>query len=277
MAIHIVLVYGASPVPPGNPPVLSVIGADARPLADVPFLVVVTHGWYERQAWPEALARAISEKTDDRTWCCGWYDWRSQAKRLLPQDAALVACDSVGPQLGRAIVQLSGNWKHVHLIGHSAGSWVINEAARIVARRTSASIHLTFLDAYVPGDRDETSLGDVACDPNLRCWVEHYFTRDPPLHLTENPLTHAYNVDITAVNPGFNGHKFPWHWYLATVRGRFTARGALGEATVWQNVNDLAFGMARSREAGEGHWQRSLQLAPATVALTPAVGGPLAP
>ena len=79
--------------------------------------------------------------------------------RLLPSDAAKIARDEAGPSLGRQIVGLSGRWRHVHLIGHSAGSWLINEAACVVASQTSASIHLTFLDAYVPKGWDPGTLG----------------------------------------------------------------------------------------------------------------------
>jgi hypothetical protein len=213
------------------------------------------------------MARAIRKATGRQTWCCGWYDWRDRARRLFPQDAAASARDSVGPQLGQAIVEFSQNWRHVHLIGHSAGAWVINEAARTVAQQTSASIHLTFLDAYIPSGWDEKELGAFVADPNVTCWVEHYFTRERILRMTETTLIHAYNVDVTAANPGFNGHKFPWHWYHATIRGRFTTRPEFAEATVWQHVNDLACGFARARESGEAHWQRSLQLAPGAVAL----------
>ncbi len=155
------------------------VAADADTVRDEPNLVIITHGWYEREPWPARMALAIHQRVDHRAWCCGWYDWRGQASRLLPSDAAKVARDEAGPSLGRQIVGLSGQWRHVHLIGHSAGSWLINEAASVVASQTSASIHVTFLDAYVPKGWDSGSLGRLAGDPCETCWVEHYFTRDP--------------------------------------------------------------------------------------------------
>jgi hypothetical protein len=87
-------------------------------------------------------------------------------------------------------------------------------------------------------------------------------THDPILNLTEAVLPHACNVDVTAINPGFNGHKFPWHWYHATVVGRFVTEPEIGGATVQQRANDLVFGFARARESGEQNWQQSLRLAP---------------
>jgi hypothetical protein len=47
-----------------------------------PNLVVVTHGWYERQAWSGWMAEAITRRVDGGLWQCGWYDWRTQARSL---------------------------------------------------------------------------------------------------------------------------------------------------------------------------------------------------
>ena len=80
--------------------------------------------------------------------------------------------------MGQNILKLSKNLRHVHLIGHSAGSWLISEAARIIAKETNASIHLTFLDAYVPLSWQQEKLGDFSVDPNVPYWADHYFTRD---------------------------------------------------------------------------------------------------
>jgi len=205
------------------------------------------------------MALAIGERADRKFWCCGWYDWRGQASRLWPSDAAKVARDDAGPMLGRQIVRLSKQWRHVHLIGHSAGSWLINEAAGVVAQQTSANIHLTFLDAYVPQGWDEKSLGRLVGDPCETCWAEHYFTRDP-LNLTENVLTWACNVDVTDVNPGFKGHKFPWHWYQATIAGRYDPTGRLAGKPVSLESGGVGYGYTRSCEAGSSNWSASMAL-----------------
>ena len=224
-----------------------------------PNLVIITHGWYEREPWSEWMALAIARKVDLQKWRCGWCDWRRQASRLRPSEAATIGRDTVGPQLGRNIVRLSDNWRHVHLIGHSAGSWVVNAAAEIVATETKADIHITFLDAYVPNGWDERVLGRHAGRSRAHYWVEHYFTRDF-LNLTENELTNAHNVDITAINPGFRGHKFPWHWYLATIVGRYITDERLVAKPVFYRTDGLAYGFARARENGDQPWQRSTTL-----------------
>jgi hypothetical protein len=227
-----------------------------------PNLVIVTHGWYERQAWPGWMATALARRVDRRHWQCGWYDWRAQARHLRPSRAAKIGRDTAGPALGHKIVRLSEDWRHVHLIGHSAGAWVVNAAAETVARETNAEIHVTFLDAYVPGGWDEKALGRLAQTDTGRCWADHYFTRDP-LRLTENVLTGAHNVDVTVINPGIRGHLFPWHWYLATITGRYTTDDRFGDAPVFRQAEGITYGFPRSREAGLAQWQRSIVLPPA--------------
>jgi hypothetical protein len=236
------------------------VAADADTARNEPNLVIIAHGWYERDPWPARMALAIHQQVDHRAWCCGWYDWRGQAARLLPWDAAKLARDELGPALGRQIVGLSGRWRHVHLIGHSSGSWLANEAAAVVASQTFASIHLTLLDAYVPKGWDPEALGRFADDPCEVFWADHYFTRDWVGELTEPVLTRACNLDITEVNPGFNGHKFPWRWYQATVAGRYDPGGRFAREKVRCELAGVRYGYARSLEAGSGNWRASLDL-----------------
>ncbi len=266
MAAMLYLV-GSDPNTPGFVP-----ASESTPCAE-PNLVIVTHGWYERQAWPGWMATAIAKRVDRRHWQCGWYDWRTQARRLRPSRAAKIGRDTVGPALGQTIFGLSENWRHVHLIGHSAGAWVVNAAAEIVARETNAEIHVTFLDAYVPGGWDEKALGRLAqTDPN-RCWADHYFTRDP-LKLTENVLTGVHNVDVTAINPGIRGHLFPWHWYLATIAGRYTTDDSFLDAPVFCQVEGITYGFPRSLEAGRPQWKASIALPPASRPVPAREGNP---
>ena len=223
-------------------------------------LVIATHGWIERTLWPQDLVLAIRGKVDCEKWICGWYDWRYQANRINPTDAAEFGKNNAGPMLGDEIVRLSKDWKHIHLIGHSAGAWVINEAAKIIAEETNATIHLTFLDAYVPTFWNEDELGCVASDPNVSCWAEHYFTRDITLTVTEKLLEHAHNVDLTDVTPGINDHKFPWHWYLATVTGKYAEGQRYEGRELFYRAQTIEYGFARSFEAGPDNWKASTAL-----------------
>jgi hypothetical protein len=227
-----------------------------------PNLVIITHGWYERRPWPGQMATAIAKRVDSRQWRCAWYDWRQEARHLRPSQSATLGRDMVGPRLGEEIVGLSPNWRHVHLIGHSAGAWVVNAAAETVTSRTNAEIHINFLDAYVPDGWDEKALGRLAQEDPNRCWADHYFTRDV-FNLTENVLTGVYNVDITAINPGIRGHLFPWHWYLATIKGRYTTDDRFADSPIFCRAEGMAYGLPRSLEAGSSQWRTSLALPPA--------------
>jgi len=223
-------------------------------------IVVVTHGWFERHPWPENLALAIRDNVDANQWLCGWFNWRNEARVINPRDAAQFARDTAGPLLAEQILDLSKNPKHVHLIGHSAGSWAISEAAKQIAKKTNASIHLTFLDAYVPLGWNENELGLNPNEPNLIYWADHYLTMDITIKVTERPLANAHNVDIGDITPGLKDHRFPFHWYPATVLGSYAPNDKYAGKKLYCKSTNIEYGFARSLEAGEKNWAESLKL-----------------
>lgn len=229
-------------------------------MAVEPNLVIITHGWLERDPWPGNLALAIQQKTDPNFWLCGWFDWHKEAALINPTGAAKFGKNTAGPLLGEKILKISEDPTHIHLIAHSAGSWVINEAAKIIAERTNATIHLTFLDAYTPPFWDESNLADIRTDPNNSIWAEHYFTRDITLGFTETPLTHAHNIDLTSIEPGLNNHRFPFRWYHATVVGEYTTAKRYKGKELFNRAGDIEYGFGRSLEAGPANWNLSTTL-----------------
>ncbi len=223
-------------------------------------LVVITHGWNEIRDWPEELASAIYQRAGSDKWLCSWYDWRSKARRVSSVDAARYARDLAGQDLAQSVLDLAPGVKHVHLVGHSAGSWAINSAGRILAKKTDADIHITFLDAYVPSDWQQSDLGAFCSDPNVVYWAEHYFTRDITLKVTQAELSNAHNVDITPVDPLIKDHEFPRYWYYATVTGSY-AKGQRYQG--WQMYNmagEIEYGYARCLEHDIAGWQQSRTL-----------------
>ena len=254
-----------SKVKPSPEPILLIVSPD-NPKTQTK-LVVVTHGWIEDKSWPCEIATAIANKVDPNEWTCGWFDWRTQAMVLNPTDAAKYANEKAGAILAQEILKLPQNFDHIHLIGHSAGSWAINEAAKILAKQTKSTIHLTFLDAYIPPFWDEKELGSISSDPNVSCWIEHYFTRDITLTVTETLLLNAYNVDLTDANPGINSHKFPWHWYYATVLGKYAKDERYDGKKLYLSDGNMDYGFCRSLEAGVQNWEKSIKLQPNTKAV----------
>jgi len=223
-------------------------------------IVIATHGWIEREPWPGELAMAFRNKVDSNEWLCGWFDWHHEAMVVNPRDAAEYARDTAGKMLAEQILKLSKNPQHVHLIGHSAGSWAISEAAKIIAKQTNASIHLTFLDAYVPLGWDANSLGDIPAEPNRIYWAEQYMTQDITLDVTYCRLAHAHNVDIGDITPGVKDHRFPFHWYPATVIGKYDANDKYAGKKLYYKSGEIEYGFARSLEAGKANWEASLKL-----------------
>jgi hypothetical protein len=236
------------------------IGDVNLPRADEWKIVIATHGWIEFEPWPKELAQAIRSKIDANEWLCGWFDWRKEARVINPRDAALFARDTAGKMLAEQILKLSKNPKHVHLIGHSAGCWAISEAAKILAKQTNASIHLTFLDAYVPLGWNENELGNLIAEPNTVYWADHYLTQDITLKVTDYRLTHAHNVDIGDITPGIKSHRFPFYWYPATVLGKYATDDKYDGEKLYYKSGDIEYGFARSLEAGSENWKESLKL-----------------
>lgn len=221
-------------------------------------MVIVTHGWIDkgRKDWPMDVAREIARRVDPNEWICGYFDWEEGSTVINPEDAAKYARDIGGPRLARAILSVVGKLEHVHLIGHSAGSWLVDSAAKIISEKTTAEIHLTFLDAFVPAFWDEKQLGLLTTP----FWADHYYTRDLTFEVTQTNLTHAHNIDITSADPWFKEHEFPYRWYYATIAGRYEHRSIEKNTPVRKYSGDREYGYARSLEAGLDNWNQSVLL-----------------
>jgi probable HAF family extracellular repeat protein len=102
---------------------------------------------------------------------------------------------NLGFALGTQLAQQ--HWVHVHFIGHSAGSALIQEATDTLRRLSrTVEIHTTFLDPYV----DLNYSGRTWYGSNSD-WSDCYYAVDPDTgDRTDGPLLHAYNVDVTWVD-----------------------------------------------------------------------------
>jgi len=220
--------------------------------------VIVTHGWIDKAggSWPADMAAAISQRVDPNEWMCSFFDWAGGAAVISPVDACKYARDVAGARLAKAVLELGAEFKHVHLIAHSAGCWAIDDAAKKIADQTGAEIHLTFLDAYVPPFWDQSELGEI----EAAGWVEHYYTKDFTLAATHIDLSGAHNVDVTGIDGLVKDHKFPYRWYYATVAGRYRPTDREKDQKVVTNISGIDYGFERSLEAGERNWQKSLAL-----------------
>jgi hypothetical protein len=111
-------------------------------------------------------------------------------------EPALDNAENIGTQIGR---QIAGQgWQRVHLIGHSAGSGLIQAAADAIrANSPTTIIQTTFLDPYLGADFRGLSWYGSNAD-----WSENYFTYDMETGIyTQGSLSNAFNVDVTWVDP----------------------------------------------------------------------------
>ena len=198
-------------------------------------LILIAHGYNSApNIWADDLSNKIATKlagtgrSDD--WDIVAWDWEQEAdfgeitSPRLPKKAASIA-EQIGVSVGRDI-NTSG-YDKVHLVGHSAGSHLIDAATREIDE--GVQVTNTFLDAYTPEPflKGNRYLGDAAD------WaIQYYTTLD--LAYTDTVLNEAYNVDITALDPDVHayfaippslrgqfdivdGHQFAHEWYRDTV------------------------------------------------------------
>src|SRR5262249_11838246 len=100
-------------------------------------LVVVTHGWDlfgTNMSWIDVTANAISNSLVARgvgNWQTVGYWWLANALTLFPDTAA----DNGGKEGGKLGLDIvNQNWAFVHLVGHSAGSRLIQSAAEVIKK-----------------------------------------------------------------------------------------------------------------------------------------------
>jgi hypothetical protein len=206
-------------------------------------LVVVTHGWSPNPfiTWPEKLTENISGKIDSSKWNTFTHNWKLGALKLTP-DKTIPNAKVQGQWLGQKITD--AGYKHVHLIGHSAGAWLINEAAKKIRKRGDATVHLTFLDPYARLFEE-----DQLAKTEYSDWAENYFSEDITSFLT-NALPNTHNIDISEIDKSFfDSHSFAHEWYDQTV------------VSPTQTIGAETHGFIRSLEGGgQEKWNKSLEL-----------------
>lgn len=232
--------------------------------------VIVTHGWIDKGAgdWPADMANAFAKKVDPNEWTVAYFDWQGGAAVPSPIDAVKYSRDIAGPRLAKAfltLLQRGQELTHVHLIGHSAGAWAVTTAAEIIAKETGTQVHITLLDAYIPQDWDEKELANVPSAKKV--YAEHYYTKDITFDVTHADLTNAHNVDLTDVDLAIKAHEFPYKWYYATITGQYRKKDRIYAKQTGTMADGVEYGFARSLEASEENFLKSLTLKKANKAV----------
>ncbi len=227
--------YVPSSGPPSQPSYHCESGTVPPTPPGVDGLVLVTHGWTPLggdPTWPDTMAYEIglrlSENGNANQWVVVACHWPSDSDGIAPHGAARRA-EQLGERLGSYLV--GQNYSRFHLIGHSAGSWLIEAAAEKLESIPGATIHTTFLDSYAPtvlAGPTAPALGDSSTwseqyvdffplpDPNEAFWVD----------MTDHELPNAYNLNLTGLSSSANAgerHAWPHQWYLQTVMAPLSA------------------------------------------------------
>lgn len=268
-------------------------GAIPRRAENKDHLVLITHGWTLKEDdqiappnpdWVDNLASTIDNylaATASDNWQVATYKWAYDSwiswptllithpfRGVLPKhdvDEILTRASTHGTYLGRQLA--SDNWKHVHLVAHSAGSALIQAASEAIQadpRAEDTVIHTTFLDAYVGftySGRTRYGRGATFADHYM---AYDWTTFDPITARTASRLRYSHNVEVSWLDPNktivdsfksnpFVGeictvtttsHSWPHQFYLQT------ARMSWGDAE--------GYGFTLSKEGGG--WERAKEL-----------------
>ncbi len=172
-------------------------------------LVFITHGWRKITdsgdfAWVNDMATVISNRlfdTGQSNWDVVSYNWSAglySSLTLLP-DTALMNGYTRGHCLGESIRTQA--WTHVHLIGHSAGSAVIQGIADALDG-SGKTVHTTFLDPFL-SLFTATFYGRTHYGTHAD-WSDNYFAHDITTKFTEGKVNNTHNVEVTWLDPQKN-------------------------------------------------------------------------
>jgi hypothetical protein len=143
-------------------------------------------------------------------------------------------------------------YEHIHLIGHSAGSNLIETLARYLRnhRLNSITIHQTFLDPYEPPwDRLISSRYGLRSD-----WTDRYadFRTPPVVH-----LVNGYNVEVTGSPLDCTGslnkicaHSRPYRFYGVSINEDYDGDVSHMNSDPVERADTGSFGFPLSVEMG---------------------------
>jgi probable HAF family extracellular repeat protein len=185
-------------------------------------LVVITHGRIPPSvdpnvstAWVDSMSNSVVQYMSAHNlgnWQVKGHKWIKGAKGInnFPQDFQNILNNAKmdGINLGNSIVA-AGNWTHVHLIAHSAGSELIQACSEVIRShlQNTVTIQCTFLDPFTGILPSPSPIyNSVAVYGNQADWSDDYFTVDQETGGSDWPVTqghidHAYAVDVTYLDP----------------------------------------------------------------------------
>lgn len=206
-------------------------------------IVVLIHGWNPDSVanayvgelgWLSAQLRTKLNRTD---WKLVEYHWERDADTgpaLLDSAYNGTEAAEIGHQhgwhLGELLSTQCPNLTKVHLVAHSAGSWVARAAARyLLSRNPTIRVEITLLDPFMPASLlgNDSSLGqsqmsdlDQRVLPAEFFLLENYYAKDPYVLGTQDTFYWRptdINERLDDIEPFYDYHGGPIYWYADTV------------------------------------------------------------
>ena len=213
-----------NPLPAGSIQAASTVQTNLPPYGICPApeegqdsLIFITHGWinpgFPSYETPQQAIDSVNSMSNSieqylianglSNWRVYGYMWTDQATATIAQGGPETALNNAfqqGKIVGDCIAsQGESGWKHIHFIAHSDGAGLIQKATEQIkdALSTNVTIQCTFLDAY--DGLLEIYIPEWGYEAD---WSDSYFSRDLLSGAdTQQPLLHAYNVDVTTLDP----------------------------------------------------------------------------
>ena len=195
----------------------------------------------------EGVAHQLHNVSRNRQWDVVLYDWHQHSGGIGDWDEAYGSASAIGASLQPVLA--SQGYQEVHLLGHSAGSWLISNASRNLPSPTQ--VHLTYLDAFVPIYQNQGNLGGAD-------WAEQFVYMDNwSFCCTNKTLDNAFNIDVTSTISEDNfldisdGHSWPVIYYMLSIGCNSSAYpyAPLNQCrTPPSDPFNLGFGFFRSKE-----------------------------
>lgn len=237
-------------------------------------VIILVHGWnpssdrnvYDEDSPLQRLSDAIKVELVEGDWALVNYRWEGDAATgpvlafetdkdfLVPsfinaKEAAENGYEH-GMHLGELLFRISPNLEKVHIIAHSAGSWVAHNAIRVLLESSStANLQITLLDPFIPGSEDWEEIPDSELDSTEMAFTlgllssnssqlklfENYYSVDinrnpnsllpgtdfysfmPTSQEFDTVYTETINLRIDSEDENYSTHDGPIIWYLETV------------------------------------------------------------
>lgn len=174
-------------------------------------LLVLIHGAGDGpDDWPSEWREELPEHfVEPERWDIWTYDWSEDAKR---RSSAAGRAYKHGISLGDQLSE-DYDYAYVHLVGHSAGAFVVQGA---IEQLIGPTVHATFLDPYGWKGLLATGWGRKHFGAEAD-FADNYFNSEDNVPSTDRAGAETFNIDLSPLAPddlkAKEGHYFPLEWY----------------------------------------------------------------